>query len=526
VRAIAARWAWPAALVACLAAAGFLSVATGLDVNWDLKNYHYYDAYAYLTGRLGWDVAPAQIQTYHNPLLDLGFYALVQEIPSPRVIAFAMAMPAGIAAFFLLRMLVSLFPPAVGARALYIAAAFAIGVTGASGRAMIGSTMDEWQPAMLLIISLSVLVTSIARGAIPSVGAMVLAGVATGFAVGLKLTYGVFAVALVVAIASSGSWRERLSRAAIIGICLLAGFAVTYGFWGATLWKEFGNPFFPYFNNIFQSPWWESTAWFDRNFGPHGALEAIFFPFAFAWNNRLVSETGFCDWRLPAVMAIAMACGLRYAIERLRKSSAPSGLAPRPWIFLAVFMLAAYLVWLPLYAIYRYLVPLEVISGPLIVGGAMWLVRGHFARVLAVVAVAAVIVGTTQPPDFGRLPFRGAYFDIDMPDIAPRALVILGPYDPMSYAIPFVRPDARFVSPSNNLLQVSQENLLARKIAGIIATHEGPLYSLDLHDFDRMGEVLTHFGLARIRESCLKIRSYLDNDNMQVCRLERVKPGP
>ena len=188
MRAIAARWTWPAALVACLAAAGLLSVATALDANWDLKNYHYYDAYAYLTGRLGWDVAPAQIQTYHNPLLDLAFYALVQEIPSPRVIAFAMAMPAGIAAFFMLRMLAALFPPFIEARELWIAAAFAIGVTGAAGRAVIGSTMNEWPPAMLLMISLAVLVRSIARLGFPSIAALVLAGIATGFAVGLKLT--------------------------------------------------------------------------------------------------------------------------------------------------------------------------------------------------------------------------------------------------------------------------------------------------------------------------------------------------
>ena len=131
---VAARWTWPLALAACLAAAGFASVASRLDVNWDLKNYHYYNAYAFLNGRIGWDVAPAQIQTYHNPLLDLVFYELVQAIPSPRLIAFAMAMPAGIAAFFLLRMLAVLFPAGLQGRALWIAAAFAIGVTGSSSR--------------------------------------------------------------------------------------------------------------------------------------------------------------------------------------------------------------------------------------------------------------------------------------------------------------------------------------------------------------------------------------------------------
>jgi len=126
----AARWGWAAALAACMAAAGFASVASGLDVNWDLKNYHYYDAFAFLEGRLAWYVAPAQLQTYHNPLADLVFYWLVREIPSPRIIAFAMALPAGLAAFLLLRMLAALFPPPARGRWLWIAGAFAIGITG------------------------------------------------------------------------------------------------------------------------------------------------------------------------------------------------------------------------------------------------------------------------------------------------------------------------------------------------------------------------------------------------------------
>ena len=513
MREVAARWAWPSALAACLAAAGLGSVAMGLDVNWDLRNYHYYDAYAFLTGRMGWDIAPAQIQTYHNPLLDLAFYALVQQVPSPRIIAFAMAMPAGIAAFFLLRMLFVLFPAGLEGRAPCIAAAFAIGVTGSSGLGAIGSTMNEWPPAMLLAISLTAIVSSLAAGGGLSLGAVALAGLATGLAVGLKLTYGIFAVALAVAVMFSGPWRERARPTALLCVFLLSGFLVTYGFWGATLWERFGNPFFPYFNDIFRSPWWEPVAWFDRDFGPRTAMEAVFFPFVLATDSKTVGETAFVDWRLAAVMALAVALGVQRA--------ARPGPASRPWTFLAVFTLAAYLAWLRLFAIYRYLVPLEMLAGPLIVGCIAALARAKAVRIVAVVAAAALIVGTTRPPDWGRLPFRGAYFDVGMPDIAPRSLVIMGPYDPMAYAIAFVRPDARFVSPYNNLLHYSQKNLLVREIDRLIATHPGPIYSMDLRGFDRMQDILAHYGLERDTGTCVPVRSYLDFSLMQFCRLRR-----
>ena len=42
----------------------------GQDQNWDLLNYHFYNAYALFHGRIFMDFAPAGIQTYSNPLLD------------------------------------------------------------------------------------------------------------------------------------------------------------------------------------------------------------------------------------------------------------------------------------------------------------------------------------------------------------------------------------------------------------------------------------------------------------------------
>jgi len=45
----------------------------GQDVNWDLQNYHLYDPYAWLHDRLTLDIAPAQMQSWHNPALDVPF---------------------------------------------------------------------------------------------------------------------------------------------------------------------------------------------------------------------------------------------------------------------------------------------------------------------------------------------------------------------------------------------------------------------------------------------------------------------
>ena len=82
---------WSLIFAFCFIASGLRSLSLGKDANWDLRNYHWYNAWSVLNGRLGFDLAPAQLQTYHNPLADLPFYGLASAFPeSPRLVAFCM----------------------------------------------------------------------------------------------------------------------------------------------------------------------------------------------------------------------------------------------------------------------------------------------------------------------------------------------------------------------------------------------------------------------------------------------------
>jgi hypothetical protein len=325
-------------------------------------------------------------------------------------------------------------------------------------------------------------------------------------------------MALIVAAAVvPGAWSQRARSAFAMGCFLFAGFLLSYGIWGAILYDNFANPFFPHFNAIFKSPWWEPVNYFDRNFGPRSALQALFFPLILAQEYELVSEVSFRDWRLGVVFAIAILAAARYLARRRSDAPAPA------WAFLAVFTLASYLAWLKLFGIYRYLVPLEMLSGPLIVGGALYLLPGLNPRRVAIAAIAILVVGTTRPAGLGRLDFHGAYFDVAVPDVAAHSLVILGPYDPMAYAIPFFRPDTRFVSPWNNFLHFSQQNRLAREIRDVIARHPGAIYSMSWQGAGGIDAALESYGLARDAATCLPIRSNLDVNAMRICRVRRVR---
>jgi hypothetical protein len=80
-----------------IAIAGSVAICFGQDANWDLQNYHFYNAWAAMSGRgLDFDIAVAQLQTFHSPLADFPFATMVLADWNPRLITFVLAIPAGI----------------------------------------------------------------------------------------------------------------------------------------------------------------------------------------------------------------------------------------------------------------------------------------------------------------------------------------------------------------------------------------------------------------------------------------------
>src|SRR5436190_23714620 len=90
-------------VAAALLFGGFASLLRGVDTNWDLRNYHFYNPWAWLHGRLGFDYAPAQVQSYYSPLLDLPFYSLAAAHLPAFAITFLMGLPFGLALYFFFR---------------------------------------------------------------------------------------------------------------------------------------------------------------------------------------------------------------------------------------------------------------------------------------------------------------------------------------------------------------------------------------------------------------------------------------
>jgi len=118
--------------VALMAFGGCISVALGQDANWDLKNYHIYNAYALLHSRLGYDIAPAQLQSYYNPFLDVPYFLMAVQFQwAPRIVAFLQGTYFGLAAYFLFRIALIVIRQLTGNGKHSIALALVLGLSGA-----------------------------------------------------------------------------------------------------------------------------------------------------------------------------------------------------------------------------------------------------------------------------------------------------------------------------------------------------------------------------------------------------------
>ena len=361
-----------ALLIGAMLVAGTLAAMVRQDANWDLKNYHFYNAWAFVHERMSIDVAPAQLQTYLNPLLDLPFYAMVAAGWPPRAIAFVMGLSAGAGAFFLVKALLILFgdlPPRE--RRNYVVFAAALGLLAANPVALLASTMNEWQGAALTMLALWLILRRVALPAI-GLGTLALAGFVSGCrkrieadrsAVCRRTVCGVARAATGPAAGSARCVRLRRSRYSRASPSPRDS--------GSTRSHDhFDSPVFPYYNAWIRSPWWDARPVLDSRFGPQSALEWLYFPLLLLRPHRRDSSrrAAFAIGACPSCTSPpsppssrgSSAAAMARRTRRRRRAPADA------WRFVAVFWVASYVVWLAVYAIYRYIIPLELLSGALL----------------------------------------------------------------------------------------------------------------------------------------------------------------
>jgi hypothetical protein len=508
---------------------GGLSLYLGKDMMWDLYNYHYYNAYAFLHGRVTFDYAPAQLQSYLNPVLDLPFYVLTCVLPDWGV-GFVMGALHGLDFWLIFRITVLLLSSYTSLRrgTMYFLSFLcaAAGMFSSMGIGTLGTTTNDLFCSVLVLAALYSLLRYLAKGS--PLWVLMMSGWWLGFAVGAKLTAAMYAppMALILVL----NWRrlrEKLKPLLAYGMAGAVGLLAPSGYWMSVLYRKFGNPIFPFYNTVFHSDYWLPSDFGHTRFLGHDIKYIILFPYYVLWDPQCTAEVDFFDMRillglllLAVLVAVGMIRFVYRAIagrppavrgdEKKRVSAAPSTVGQFVAMALAVFFAGSYALWLKEFACWRQMVVLEVLAPTVMLGAWLILLRTPSVAVVAALWCLVPVLATMRPADWGRGAWSGgAYFQIKPPVVATGedVLAIMIGLEPYSHVVPFCPGNVRFVRIQSNIdfFRVAPngtdvvETRLQQEMRQIVREHGGPIYLLaPTKDLDTSPYILKEYGLEKV----------------------------
>lgn len=470
----------------------------GKDTSWDFRNYHWYIPYAFLNGRLTIDVAVAHQASYYNPLLDVPFYWIATHVPSWLSLALLGAVQGAnvVPLYIIARQSLRLEDYQLGAGALAL-----LGQTGGLTLSLLGLHYYDNVLSVFVLSSVAILVVkhdTLRAGALWKAGAISFAAaLLTGASVGLKLPEAPFALGVAAAIlVIGGDWKHAGAR--VIGGALggVLGAALFAGAWMLEMQHLTGNPLFPYFNEHFRSALALKSDYRDLRFVPTHFWRQLLYPFYFGYDWSAADDLPYRDIRVPLAYAGVIAALAVWAFGRRSKDPL---VAPEAARILFAFSAVAYFAWLKVFAIYRYILALEMLS-PILIAAAVGLLpvsrRARYLT-LAVLFFAALVV--TKPDLLDRAPLGDPYVDVAVPPIPDPAhsMILMTGNDPMGFIVPELPHQIPVLRIDGWMLHPMDGSGLTRLMHKRVKAFRGTLYLLaDSADMIRADDALAEYGLA------------------------------
>jgi Glycosyltransferase family 87 len=506
---------------------GSISIYLGKDINWDLRNYHFYDSYSFLTGRMKYDYLPAQIQTFHNPFLYLFIYKIITIFP-PKVAGFCLGGLQGINCFIVFLISQKVLLNQYSAR-LNLFLSLLIAVIGACAPMFvseIGTTFGDNLTSLLVLIGFLLIISDRKYK-------YLLAGLFIGLAIGFKLTNLVYGLSTVITILflEQTLYRKISTNISVI-VGIIIGTICTSGYWMLRMLEAYSNPLFPYYNAIFKSPYFSLINFRDNRFVPKDIFHAISYPFLWAFNKHPSLELPFQDlrWLIVCLLSIILVLVLifkqhslinlnRHVNNSIEIHSATSIEASKYIILITIF---SFVIWLFQFGYHRYLLPLELISGLSIFCLLEQITQAKTIRIYGFILLSMLILTTTESPSWGRSDWHESWFEVSVPKIEfpKNTLVLMGSGEPTSYVIPFFPSYVRFIRIEGNFVEFIKATSLEKEITEIIQRNQGSFFILlPKKSNKKYIATLNSYNLETAMESCTIVNSQFEQ--LKLCSVKR-----
>ncbi len=343
-----------------------------------------------------------------------------------------------------------------------------------------------------------------------------------------KLTNAIFAAALVAGLALTRPRRGHWAAFALsVGAAFIAGSAP----WMWHLTQTYGNPLFPYYNGIFQSPFFALANWRDARWGLRGLGELLQLPWLFVDSTDRVMEA---RYREPFWFLFFGALAV-HLVTRLLGRAAPSygdeGARPqRDESLLLILVVAGFLLWALLFHYARYLMVLSLVSPIALLAIVRSLAGSDRAACVAMGAAVAVLGCTSSylPIEWARTAWRQRWYEMGDLGIPDRSVVVLG------NGIGFVAPalcSSRVVGLGTNfffsgLPATGNTPRMLERVHDAMWSNPDQVYHLELLSLPRAyppDRVYMLLGFRFDKRECHSVESNVGA--FRVCRLQPVARG-
>ena len=326
--------------------AGFTSIYLGFDRSLDVFNYHIYNPFAFLNDRLTTDFMPASKESYFNPLMDIPYYLAVKYLNNyPYLVGFLGGFSYALFLFMIYKITNLIFRDCLPNLFTEVSVIMASGVYEVLSN--IGSLSHDIFIFDLILIVLYLLLNSWGKYC-PKL--LFVCGFISGVALGLKYSAIMFITTLV--LSSLFFYKEFKNPIKLLlyyasGGAL--GFFLTNGWWMYYLWSVFGNPLFPYFNWLFDSPYIIQDNTFSSSFQRHVPEEYYkvwLYPFFFRFDHRLQI--------FEIVFVVSL---LLFPFIDSKGFKKETGINASQADFLALFCAFGFIIWVHTFCVPRYFAP-------------------------------------------------------------------------------------------------------------------------------------------------------------------------
>jgi hypothetical protein len=498
-------------LAAVIAGWAVLVLSLGKDTSWDFRNYHWYIPYAFLNHRLGFDVAVAHQATFYNPTIDIPFYLLATHVHAwMALLVMGAVQGANVIPLYLIAR-----STLQGEQQRTLAAVLtAMCMLGGLTLGLAGTTYYDNIMSLFTLSGLAIVITNrealetgtLGRGATIAL----IAGLITGLAVGLKLPQGIFAIGFAASLAAvRGDWKHRVTRLLAGGLGGIIGLVLMSGYWWLLIYHITGNPLFPYFNQYFHSPLALTASYRDLRFVPTTWAHRLLYPLLFTLDWRVADDLGYSDIRvcLAYVLGLATIPVAIFAPRNRETLIARGAAAP-----LFAFAAGTYVAWIAIFAIYRYILALEMLAPILITCAVgLWPIsRRTQLTILGVLGVAAM--ACTRPGWLERAPASDPYVQADMPRIEDpdHTLILMAGEAPMGYLVPSLPHQIPVYRIDGWMITPQDGSSLTAQTKKKVQDFKGELFLMaEEYEIGRASEALEDYGLTMRYLDCRDIQANL-----------------